>query len=783
MILLYKSVRLNKANKKRGQTMQFKWPKWLKLSSKRRKIVIPTLLGLLVTVGFYAANLSKPPQIEQLGNVLFDAYQKKKPREYNPDTPVRIVEIDDESIEEIGQWPWPRTLIAKLNDRLTDAGAAVIAYDVVFSEPDRTSPKNILLQLQNNPAAQGDFESISKLEDHDAILAKSFARSKVVSAVFLVAQKTEKLPAYRHGFAWKGSKPTLITDANYRGAYVPLPILEEQVSGEGSVSYVPDEDGIMRLAPLIANVGEVMYPALSVEALRVASGASNYIMTSSDASGEKDVVGTSNPKLSGMKVGNFEIPTNAAGKFLVYYTKPTPSSEKDLRYVKAWEILSDDVPVSSWASKVQGQIVFIGASSIGLKDFVATPFQAAEPGVLVHAQVAEQIIEGTYLKRPYSIEATELWVLLLTGFFFALVLPRLGAAKGAILSLVISGGIAYWSWYQFANAQLLINPVYLLLAILTSYIIITLSSFYITESERSQIRSAFSMYLSPTMVKKVSEDPGLLKLGGEERMLTILFLDIRSFSKISEGLEPEEITTFLNIFLSPMTTILQENGATIDKYMGDAIVAFWNAPLDDPDHERNGARAVRKMMKTLDELNENYAKQSEVKWPDNVKVGIGLNTGICCVGNLGSEQRFSYSMIGDAANLASRIEGLTKQYKVDVLIGNSTAEKLPELAIIEADLIQVIGRKTPERIHILVGEEEMAGTEGYKTLMPIHTKFLKAYRAQDWARAETFIPELQELAKDMRFDGYYDVMQTRINEYKTDPPAKDWGGVYVATSK
>ena len=291
------------------------------------------------------------------------------------------------------------------------------------------------------------------------------------------------------------------------------------------------------------------------------------------------------------------------------------------------------------------------------------------------------------------------------------------------------------------------------------------------------------MYLSPTMVKKVSEDPGLLKLGGEERMLTILFLDVRSFSKISEGLEPEEITTFLNIFLSPMTTILQEHGATIDKYMGDAIVAFWNAPLDDGEHERNGALAVRKMMQTLDELNEKYNAQEDVKWPGEVRVGIGLNTGICCVGNLGSDQRFSYSMIGDAANLASRIEGMTKQYRISVLIGNATAEKLPEMAIVEADLIQVVGRETPERIHILAGKEDMAQTEGFQGLLPVHKKFLDAYRAQHWDDAETLLPKLKTLAKAMAFDGYYEVMGERITAYKATPPDKDWDGVYVATSK
>ena len=758
--------------------MQFKWPNWLKLSAKRRKIIIPTLLGVLVTLGYYSANLVKPPQIEQIGNLLFDAYQKKKPRIYNPDTPVRIVDIDDESIERFGQWPWPRTLMAKLNDRLVEAGAHVIAYDIVFAEPDRTSPKNVAKIFENNPEAQGDYDSIAKLRDHDELLADSFTRSNVVAGFFLTAKENDERPGYRHGFSWKGTKPTLAINA-YNGAIVPLPELEANIKGEGFVSFFPQGDGIVRNAPLISVIGEKMYPALSVEALRVAAGANTYMMTSSDGSGEKDVVGTKKPKLAKMRVGNFEIPTNAEGEMVVYFTNPQGNS----RYIKAWKILSDDVPMSTWANKVKDKIVFIGTGADGLKDIVATPIRAGEPGVLVHAQVVEQIFEGKFLKRPYSIETYELWLLVLSGIFLALVLPRLRAVKGAILSLLLAGGIAYWSWFKFSNDLLLFNPVYILLAILTSYWVITLSAFYITEGERAQIRNAFSMYLSPTMVEKVSEDPSLLKLGGEERMLTILFLDIRSFSKISEGLEPEEITTFLNAFLSPMTLILQDEGATIDKYMGDAIVAFWNAPLDVPNHERNAARAVCKMIKTLGELNRSYTKQAEIKWPDNVKVGIGLNTGICCVGNLGSEQRFSYSMIGDAANLASRIESLTKQFKISALIGNTTAKALPGLAIIEADLIQVIGRKTPERIYILAGEEDMAATEAYKTLLPLQAKFLEAYRKQNWPEAEGYIPALQKLATEMDFGGYYEVMQARINEYKITPPRQDWGGIYVATYK
>ena len=414
--------------------------------------------------------------------------------------------------------------------------------------------------------------------------------------------------------------------------------------------------------------------------------------------------------------------------------------------------------------------------------------RGGEPGVVAHAQITEQILGETIvgnqiIQRPYWAELWELLSLLIPGIALILLLPRISSAWGALLSAALAVFIAGFSWHSFANSLLLINPIYPLLTILTTYIVMTAASFYLTESERSRIKSAFSMYLSPEMVKQVSDDPELLTLGGEERNITILFLDIRSFSSISESLEPNEITTFLNIFLTPMTETLQLGKATIDKYIGDAIVAFWNAPLDDAEHEKNAARAVIKMNETLAESNETYNNQDEVKWPGDVSMGIGLNTGICCVGNLGSEQRFSYSMIGDSANLASRIEGLTKQYKVSSLIGNSTAEAVSDFAIVEADLIKVIGRETPERIWILAGDEQDAQKAGFKELLALHEKFLTAFRTQNWPEAREHIPALQRLAKPYAFEGYYDIMADRISVYEKTPPHKDWGGVHVATSK
>ena len=752
--------------------------KLLSFNEKTKKDVLPTLLGLLITCGFYLAYISKPPVFEQMGDLLFDRYQRAAPRVYDPaNSPVRIIDIDNESLAKLGQWPWPRTTIAKLNDRLSEAGAGVIAYDVVFSEPDRTSPENMVDVFKNNPdAADVDFNNIRGLVPHDVILAEAFAKTNVVAGFFFTRTPTEGTPR-TGGFNWGGTIPMEVIPY-YGGAITPLPVLKDTVSGEGFVSIDPGADGIIRTAPLIARIGDDYFRSLSLEALRVVQGAQSVIVRVSNGTEEIAKLDTTNPEVTKIQVGVFEIPTTPKGEIQVYYSAPIPE-----RYIPAWKILSDEIPTSDWSDLIAGHIVFVGTGADGLKDIKATPIRAGEPGVLIHAQIVEQAIAGQFLNRPYWSGAIELAAILIFGILMALALPRLGAAKGFILGIFVADAIFITSWLAFRDHQFMLNPVYPLLAVFTLYLVVTLSSYYLTETERSRIRSAFGMYLSPTMVKKINDDPSQLSLGGEERNMTVLFLDIRGFSKISESMEPTEITTFLNIFLTPMTDILQENAATIDKYIGDAIVAFWNAPLDDDRHEKNAARSVMQMQASLADLNNKYRDQDEIKWPEEVSVGIGLNTGICCVGNLGSKQRFSYSMIGDAANLASRIEGLTKQYKVAALIGNETAKALDGYAILEADLIQVVGRETPERIFILVGEEQLAQTDGYKILAKTHAAFLAAFRACDWKKAEGLISKLKEQSAPMSVAGYYDVMSARIDHYKKSPPPKGWTGIHIATSK
>ena len=735
-------------------------------------------IGAITTFIFSLAYLSKPAMFERVSNIFFDVFQQAHPREYNPDIPVRIVDIDDESIRRIGQWPWPRTVVADMHSRLAEAGAAVVAYDILFSEADRTSPENMLEVLRKNPNATFDYNDLLGLKSHDEIFAESFTKTRTVLGMFLIGDETPSAPKIRHGFAFLGESPIESLE-QYKGALHPLPVLDQFADGMGYVSFQPDRDGIIRNAPLLGRVGDRIYPSLAVEALRAVQDTDSFVLKGSHAAFEVGRAVDRPPEMVSLRVGDFIIPTTAEGKFNIYYTRP-PHPE---RYVPAWKILSDQPEDQDWQDSINGQIIFVGTGAEGLKDIVTTSFRGGEPGVLVHAQITEQILGGDYLYRPYWAPNVELLGLIFLGIFLTLLLPRLSAIKGVLLIIFI-GNVVYWaSFFAFTKYHYLIDPIYLILAFITIYILITLTSFYMTETERSRIRGAFSRYLSPEMVRQVSENPALLALGGEEKRISILFLDIRSFSTISETMRPQEITSFLNRFLTPMTDILQDYNATIDKYIGDAIVTFWNAPLDDPEHEKNAAKAVLKMQDKLADMNAAFRNQTEFSWPDNVSIGIGVNTGVCCVGNLGSEQRFSYSMIGDAANLASRIEGLTKQYRVSSLFGAATATALPDFPFVEADRVSVVGRETPETVYMLAGNPDLSSTQPFSTYLDAHKHFLEAYRNQDWEVALSSCDQLAKLAGPYNLHKYYEVMSARIIAYRTHPPAQDWAGIFMADQK
>ncbi|WP_426028329.1 CHASE2 domain-containing protein [Brevundimonas sp. TWP2-3-4b2] len=728
--------------------------------------------GLTVALFLLILHYFPPPFVGSISNLVFDTYQRAYPRPYE-DAGVRVVDIDDESIRRLGQWPWPRTDVVRLTDALTDAGAAAIAFDIVFSEPDRTSPARAVELLRQNPEARGDYAEIAAMTDHDELLGQAMGRGPTVTGYFLTEEANTARPAEHAGVAVSGTPPLGVL-REYNGAIVSMPVIGNRASGAGSVSLDAGRDDIIRAVPLIANLDGQIVPSLSLEALRVAQGAGAVLVRSSDGSGEFG--GGPVTTVLAVKTGDLQVPTTDVGELWMHYTAPHPE-----RIVPAWRILQGDLPEAEMRRLFEGQIVFIGTGAIGLRDIRSTPTQAGELGVVIHAQAAEQMIVGKFLSRPDWAPGAERMLMVVLCLLIALSAPALGALRGGVLAILALGGVLGGSWFAFRNSGLLLEPIFPALGVVSVYIAITAVSFYREERARSHIHNAFDRYLSPELVDRIARDPGQLELGGEVRQMTVLFSDVRGFSRISERFGPQELIRFLINLLTPMTDVLLARKATIDKYIGDAVLAFWNAPLDDPEHERNAAYAALEMLETLKRLNTDSA--GDPAWPGQVAIGIGLNTGPCCVGNMGSRQRLSYSLIGDTVNLASRLESLTKAYSVNILIGEDLAARLSDFALLELDLIRVVGRDAPERIFALMGPPEMSPDPAFVETGARMAAILEAYRSRDWGGTEAALETLRATGTLPGLEGVAAVYATRVADFRLNPPSDDWDGISQALEK
>jgi adenylate cyclase len=519
--------------------------------------------------------------------------------------------------------------------------------------------------------------------------------------------------------------------------------------------------------------------------LRVIQGARTYVIKTTGASGE---VGYGGVKLglNNVKIGNYELPTGPQGRMWLHFTGNVPE-----RRIPAWQVFSPDFD----PTLVDGQIIFIGTSAAGLFDIRATPLQAAAPGVEVHVQAVEQILLDHFLERPDWAEGAEILYMILLGLILLLILPRAGALVSALVGgLGIAVAIAA-SWYLYKDQLWLLDPIYASAVVVLVYMSSSLLNFLRTEAEKRQVRGAFSQYLSPALVEQLADEPERLVLGGEMRDMTLLFCDIRGFTTISEQFktDPTGLTKLINRFLTPMTDMILARRGTIDKYMGDCIMAFWNAPLDDTKHAAHGLESALAMFDALHGLNEDLRQEAEREdrphYPINI--GIGLNSGECCVGNMGSDKRFDYSVLGDAVNLAARLEGQSKNYGVGVVIGQETRKEAPEFATIELDLIAVKGKTEPVLIYGLRGDAKEAATPAFQALETKHEAMIVAYRDQQWDAASALINECRDLARQTNgekhglggLDVLYDLYDERIAAYRADPPGEDWDGVFVATSK
>lgn len=733
--------------------------------------ILPGALALLAVLVLQLAEVSA---LTRVGQLVFDSYVRAEPRQYQS-APVKVVDIDEASIRKFGQWPWPRTEVARLIQELGTAGASVVALDIVFSEPDRTSPPQIADRLKQMNADPMIEAALRRLPDNDAQLAQTLREVPVVTGFFLSNDPKQAEAAPKAGFAISGSTPLGVIE-NYRNAILPLASLETAATGNGSLTLSGDSDGIIRKAPLLVRQGEQILPSLSLEALRVAQGAGSITIKTSDGSG--NIGGGAESEITSVKVGQFEVPTTRNGGLWMYYAAPHPE-----RVVPAWKILSGALSPDEMAAQFGGHIVFIGAGAIGLRDLVSTPIRERELGVMVHAEATEQIILGQFLTRPDWSTGLERALVVLFGVLLLWLLPRLGAVRGAAQGLVLAGATLAGSWYAFHSFHFLLDPTYPMLAILVVYITETGLTYYREERRRSYIHRAFDRYLSPELVSRIAADPRQLELGGEVRQMTVLFCDIRGFSRISEQFSPKDIVRFLINFLTPMSDILLARKATIDKYIGDAIVAFWNAPLDDPQQYENAARSALAMIEKLERLNIEMPSKPDEPWPDQVKIGIGLNAGPCCVGNMGSAQRLSYSLIGDTVNLASRIEGMTKYYGIRIAIGSAMRAEIPQFAAVVVDLVRVVGRERPEEISALIGDQLVSADPQFHRFSESHSAMIAAFRRKDWETALQRLDEATETARNFGIEKVHELYRERIAALKAVPPPADWDGVFVATEK
>jgi adenylate cyclase len=735
----------------------------------------PRLLYILIVgtviIAALVLRVWDPDPVARLRALAFDTFQRISPRTFDPATPVRIVDIDEDSLKAIGQWPWPRTVLANLVDKLAAGGAAAIGLDIVFPEPDRMSPANALRSWLKSDSLQALKEEIDRLPSNDQVFAEAIGKAPVVLG-FVASPQGTSIPETKAAFAYGGDDPKLFAPY-YPGAAASLKELQDNAQGTGSLNWIPEHDQIIRRMPMVTRVGETLYPSFAADLLRLAQGASTYVVKSSGASGESafgEKTGIIN-----VRVGDFEVPTEADGQMWIRFT---PESKE--RYLPAWKVLNGEIP----ADEIAGRILIVGTSAAGLLDLRATPLEPSVPGVSLHAQAIEQIVQGTFLERPDFATTGELIYVLALGTLIAFLIYRLGALGGAVVCGIAIAAVVGISWYAFKELGWLVDPIYPAIVLAAIYLAGTLVVFLRTERERNRVRHAFSHYMAPALVERLADDPSRLKLGGETREMTLLFSDVRGFTTISEGLTAEELTRFLNSLFTPLSNIILDEQGTIDKFMGDAVMAFWNAPLDDNAHPSHACSAALRMMSEMERLNALWQEEAEAKGREfrPVKLGIGLNTGICCVGNLGSETRFDYSVIGDNVNVASRLEGQSKTYDVGTIVGETTSARAPDFAFLELDLLKVKGKTAATRVFALLGDNAVKTSPEFALLTERHGEFLARYRARDWDSAETLAGECEQL-NSSSLHKLYALYRERIAYFRMNPPPPQWDGTAEALSK
>jgi adenylate cyclase len=734
-------------------------------------------LGVLLVLVF----LGDAAKFYQLGFVQFTDvklydYRMRLTLPNTTDDRIVILDIDEKSLQQEGRWPWGRDKLASLMDVLFDHyGVAVVGFDVVFAEKDTSSGLNVLQDLgrkqfkdvaqfqsvlnQIKPHLEYDALFASKLKQRNVVLGYYFSNSEAGAASSMSGALPKRV--FSSG-AFRGHSINFLKWDSY-GAN--LPELQQSAATAGHFNPQVDFDGVVRRIPMIVEHDGGCYESLSLAVARTVLGFPKLVP--GYVSGQnKDYGGLEWLTLESAQ-GDLTIPVDGEVSALV----PFRGGRGTFRYISLTDVLHEKLPLTD----LQNKIVLVGTSAPGLMDMRATPVGEVYPGVEVHANMISGILSQNIKQNPPYVLGANVVLLLLIGVALSAVLPLLSPTRGMLVTLgVMSGDIVLnMSLWQYGNLALPLAGGMLMILLLFA---LNMTFGYFVESrDKRKITGLFGQYVPGEVVEEMARNPESVSMEGDSREMTILFSDVRGFTTISEGLEAKELSLLMNAFLTPLSHIIYKQRGTIDKYMGDCIMAFWGAPLPDERHAYHAILAGLEMQRALAELQPQFKERG---WPP-IHIGVGINTGRVRVGNMGSEVRVAYTVMGDAVNLASRLEGITKEYGVLVLVGEATKQAVPDFLYREVDLVRVKGKEQPVAIFEPLGLNSEAD-KGLHEEVKLFQQALRLYRKQDWDKAELQLLSLHNMSPQSKL---YQVYAERVAHYRKEPPGDNWDGVFVFKTK
>ena len=718
-----------------------------------KKLIIYISISLILSSAIVFSYTYTPETLKSIDNRLRDyMFILRGEKEVSPN--VVIIDIDEKSLKEIGQWPWSRNIISKLLNNLNNAKIGIIGFDIVFAEEDRTSPHKILKDL--------NITTEKEMPNYDEILAKTIISTPTILGYQFQMESESFLettaPSIPAILIEKNKKDL---DTNYvlnaKGSILNIPILQENSYSSGFFNNVPDPSGVVRSVPLIIRYDEQLFPSLSLEIIRAFSQT------------RKITINYFNLGVYNVEVGNYVIPTDRAGRLIVNFR----GKERKFEYISAVDIINNKFN----KDKVQGKIALVGTSAAGLLDLRATPFESIYPGVEVHATAIDNILQGEYLSEPASAFGANIVIICIVVMLTILIIAYVSALYIPLILLALSASILFYLYYEFTVEGNILNIFFPIFSIVLSSIVGLIINYFLEKKNELLIKKKFASKVSKEVMESLLSNPDKTGFEAMDKEITVFFSDVRDFTSISESMaNPRELINYLNEYMTPMTNIIIEEKGTIDKYIGDAIMAYWNAPGDVKNHSDRALNAAIRQLEYLVILNKDLEKRSLPL----INIGIGLNTGTATVGEMGSEQRSDYTCIGDSINLGARLESLCKGYGAKIIISEFVKKRLKNsYQIRNLDLVRVKGKTKPVEIFEIHGIDE--GKEKLKEELKKFNLAVKLYRESNFTEAIIIFKEINNW-KEKENTVIYDTYISRCKNYIEYPP-ENFDGVYTHKTK